>query len=115
MQDLNFFGLVFESLVVRDLRVLSQPLGGSVLHCRDDKGLEVDADVELADGRWAAFEIKLGQAAIDQVATSLSKFRDVVDIERCGEPAVRGVITATGSGYARDDGIAGIPVGALRA
>ncbi len=115
LQDLNFFGLLFESLVVRDLRVLSQPLGGSVLHYRDNKGLEVDAIVELADGRWAAFEIKLGQTAIDQAATSLSKFRDVVDIERRGEPAVLGVITATGYGYVRDDGIAVIPIGALRA
>ncbi len=115
LQDLNFFGLLFESLVVRDLRVLSQPLGGSVLHYRDNKGLEVDAIVELADGRWAAFEIKLGQTAIDQAATSLSKFRDVVDIERRGEPAVLGVITATGYGYVRDDGIAVIPIGTLRA
>lgn len=115
LQDLNFFGLLFESLVVRDLRVLSQPLGGSVLHYRDNKGLEVDAVVELADGRWAAFEIKLGQAAIDQAATSLSKFRDVVDLERRGEPAVLGVITATGYGYVRDDGIAVIPIGTLRA
>jgi predicted AAA+ superfamily ATPase len=115
LQDLNFFGLLFESLVVRDLRVLSQPLGGSVLHYRDNKGLEVDAVVELADGRWAAFEIKLGQAAIDQAATSLSKFRDIVDIERRGEPAVLGVITATGYGYVRADGIAVIPIGTLRA
>lgn len=113
LQDLNFFGLLFESLVVRDLRVLSQPLGGSVLHYRDNKGLEVDAIVELADGRWAAFEIKLGQTAIDQAATSLSKFRDVVDIERRGEPAVLGVITATGYGYVRDDGIAVIPIGTV--
>ena len=113
LQDLNFFGLLFESLVVRDLRVLCQPLGGSVLHYRANKGLEVDAVVELADGRWAAFEIKLGQAAIDQAATSLSKFRDVVDIDRRGEPAVLGAITATGYGYVRDDGIAVIPIGTL--
>lgn len=114
LQDLNFFGFLFESLVVRDLRVLCQPLGGSVLHYRDNKGLEVDAVVELADGRWAAFEIKLGQAAIDQAATSLSKFRDVVDVDRRGEPAVLGVITSTGYGYVRDDGIAVIPIGSLR-
>ena len=79
------------------------------------KGLEVDAVVELADGRWAAFEIKLGQTAIDQAAMSLSKFRDVVDLDRRGEPAVLGVITATGYGYVRDDGIAVIPIGTLRA
>jgi predicted AAA+ superfamily ATPase len=115
LQDLKFMGFLFESLVIRDLRVLSQPLGGSVLHYRDNKGLEVDAVVELADGRWAAFEIKLGQAAIDQGAAALLKFRDVVDVGRRGEPAVLGVITGTGYGYVRDDGIAVIPIGALSA
>lgn len=113
MQDLNYFGFVFESLVVRDLRILSQPLGGRVLHYRDNKGLEVDAIVELSDGRWAAFEIKLGAHAVDQGAASLLRFRDVVDAERRGEPAALGVITATGYGYQRDDGVAVIPVGSL--
>lgn len=115
LQDLNFMGFLFESLVIRDLRVLSQPLGGSVLHYRDNKGLEVDAVVELADGRWAAFEIKLGHAAIDRGAAALLKFRDIVDVARRGEPAVLGVITGTGYGYVRDDGIAVIPIGALSA
>lgn len=115
LQDLNFMGFLFASLVIRDLRVLSQPLGGSVSHYRDNKGLEVDAVVELADGRWAAFEIKLGHAAIDQGAAALLKFRDVVDVDRRGEPAVLGVITGTGYGYVRHDGIAVIPIGALSA
>lgn len=115
LQDLNFFGFLFESLVVRDLRVLSQPLGGTVLHYRDNKGLEVDAVVELADGRWAAFEIKLGPASIDQGAQSLLKFRDIVDVDRRGQPAVLGVITGTGYGYVRDDGVAVIPIGTLTA
>ena len=74
-----------------------------------------DAGVELADGRCAAFEIELGQTAVDRAAMSLSKFSDVVDRDRCGEPAVLGVITATGYGYVRDDGIAVIPVGTLSA
>ena len=115
LQDLNFFRFLFESLVIRDLRVLSQPLGGTVLHYRDNKGLEVDAIVELADGRWAGFEIKLGPSAIDQGAQSLLKFRDIVDVDRRGEPAVLGVITGTGYGYVRDDGVAVIPIGTLTA
>ena len=57
--DLNLFGLLFESLVMRDLRVLAQPLDGQVLHYRDNNGLEVDAIGQLADGRWAAFGVKL--------------------------------------------------------
>lgn len=59
-------GLLFESLVIRDLRVLAQPLGGTVLHYRDNLGGEADAVVQLADGRWAGFEIKLGAGLVDE-------------------------------------------------
>lgn len=52
LKNLNLFGLVFESMVVRDLRVLAQPLGGEVLHYRDHYGIEVDAVIQLDDGRW---------------------------------------------------------------
>lgn len=113
LHDLNLLGLLFESLVVRDLRVLSQPLDGHVLHYRDNYGLEVDAIVQLADGRWAAFEIKLGAGLVDEGAVSLRRFVDAVDIARCGEPACLAVISGTGFGYVRDDGIAVVPIGAL--
>ncbi len=53
-------GFLFESLVLRDLRVHAQPLDGRLFHYRDNNGLEADAIIELPDGRWAAFEIKLG-------------------------------------------------------
>ena len=59
--DLEFLGLLFESLVVRDLRVHAQAVDAQVFHYREKDGLEVDAVVEAADGRWAAFEIKLGE------------------------------------------------------
>jgi predicted AAA+ superfamily ATPase len=58
--DLNLLGFLFESLVVRDLRAYSQPLGGEVRQYRDNKGLEVDAIVQAKDA-WAAFEVKLGE------------------------------------------------------
>lgn len=111
--DLNLLGLLFESLVVRDLRVFSQPLDGEVFHYRDSNGVEADAVVQLADGRWAAFEVKLGAGLVDQGATSLLRFRDAIDPGRSGEPALLAVIAGTGFGYVRDDGIAVIPVGAL--
>jgi predicted AAA+ superfamily ATPase len=113
LDDLNFFGLLFESLVVRDLRVLAQPLDGTVFHYRDQYGLEVDAIVQLIDGRWAAFEIKLGPGLVDDGAASLLKFRDRVDTSRSGEPSVLGVIVGTGLGYVRPDGVAVVPIGAL--
>ena len=60
LADLNYFGLLFESLVIRDLRTYAQAADARVYHYREKDGLEVDAIVETADGRWAAFEIKLG-------------------------------------------------------
>ena len=111
--DLNLLGLLFESLVIRDLRVLAQPLGGQVLHYRDNYGVEVDAVVQLADGRWGAFEVKLGAGLVDEGADALLRFRDAIDTRKSGEPAVLGVIAGTGFGYVRPDGIAVIPVGAL--
>ncbi|MFO7893377.1 MAG: DUF4143 domain-containing protein [Longimicrobiales bacterium] len=113
--DLHFFGLLFESLVIRDLRVYGQPLDAEVYHYRDNTGLEVDAVVERPDGRWAAFEIKLGGTQrIEEGAASLLKFADRVDTERSGEPAALGVIVGTGGyAYVRDDGVSIIPVGLL--
>lgn len=111
--DLNLLGFLFESLVVRDLRVYAQASDARVLQYRDNTGLEVDAVVECADGRWGAFEIKLGQGLIDDAAATLRKFAERVDTDRCGEPGVLGVVVGRGYGYVRDDGIAVIPVGAL--
>lgn len=81
---------------------------------RDNTGLEVDAIVETAEGRWAAFEIKLGPGQIDEGAATLMKFADRVDTSKCGQPAVLGVVVGTGYGYVRDDGVAVVPIGALR-
>jgi predicted AAA+ superfamily ATPase len=111
--DLNLLGILFESLVVRDLRVYAQACDAQVLHYKDNTDLEVDAVVEAADGRWAAFEIKLGVGGVDEGAGSLTKFAGRVDIGKCGPPAMLGVITGTGLAYARPDGIAVIPIGAL--
>lgn len=114
LADLEFLGLLFESLVVRDLRVLAQPLDGTVLHYRDNYGVEADAVVQLPDGRWGAFEVKLGAGRlVDEGAASLLRFRDAIDTRRSGEPAVLAVIVGTGFGYMRPDGIAVIPIGAL--
>jgi len=113
LRDLNLFGFLFESLVVRDLRVYSQPLRGEVRQFRDNKGLEIDAVVET-DAGWAAFEVKLGgPAAIDEAAASLLKFAREVDPERSGESSALGVIVAGGYGYTREDGVQVIPITAL--
>lgn len=113
LRDLSLFGFLFESLVVRDLRVYSQPLRGEVRQFRDNKGLEIDAVVET-NGGWAAFEVKLGGPdAIEEAARGLLKFAGEVDSRRSGAPAALGVIVAGGYGYAREDGVQVIPITAL--
>ncbi len=111
--DLNLLGFMFESLVVRDLRVYAQAVDAQVSQYRDSGGLEVDAIVETGDGRWMAFEVKLGHGQIDDAAASLTRFAERIDTARCGRPALLGVIVATGYGYRRKDGVAVIPIGAL--
>ena len=113
LRDLRLLGFLFESLVVRDLRVYAQARDAEVLQYRDSNGHEADAIVRAHDGRWAAFEIKLGAGQVDDGARSLQRFVRQLDLERCGTPAALGVIVATGFGYVRDDGIQVIPVGAL--
>jgi uncharacterized protein len=114
LADLNLLGFLFESLVVRDLRIYGQASDARVLHYRDNTGLEVDAIVEARDGRWAAFEIKLGgEDAIAQAAMNLLAFAERVDTRKSGAPARLGVIVANGYGYVRENGVAVIPVGAL--
>ena len=75
--------------------------------------LEVDAIVQLIDGRWGAFEVKLGASRVDDGAASLLDFARKVDTSKVGPPAVLGVITGTGFGYRRPDGVQVIPIGTL--
>ncbi|MGI8537398.1 MAG: ATP-binding protein [Mycobacteriales bacterium] len=114
LADLRYTGLLFESLVVRDLRIYMQRLGGRVLHYRDSNQHEVDAILQADDGRWAAVEVKLGLAAVDAAADSLDAFMRGLDLSKCGDPSFTAVITADGtSAYRRPDGLIVLPIGAL--
>ena len=113
LRDLETLGLLFESMVVRDLRVYAQAADARVFHYRDNTGLEVDAVVETTDGRWAAFEVRLGAAQVDDAAKRLLKFANRVDTDAYGEPRALVVVIATGYGFVRDDGVAVVPIGAL--
>lgn len=113
MRDLNFMGLLFESMVIRDLRIYAQAIDGEVEYYQDSSGLEVDAIV-TAGGSWGAFEVKLGgDKRIEEGAAALAKFKERIDTSKSGDPAVMAVIVGTGYGYVRKDGIQVIPVGCL--
>jgi predicted AAA+ superfamily ATPase len=113
MSDLNALGLHYEALVIRDLRIYAQPLAGHVDSWRDSNGNEVDAVVTVGPNKWGAFEIKLSPDAVDEAATSLLRFKANVDTSRHGEPSCLGVITSTGAGGLREDGVHVIPIGCL--
>lgn len=115
MDDLRTFGLLFESLAVRDLRAYAGSIGGEVYHYRDSDGLEADAIVHLHDGRWGAIEVKLGDGMIDEAASNLLKLKNKVKTESVGEPSFLAVITGTSSAYRTANGIYVIPLGCLRA
>jgi predicted AAA+ superfamily ATPase len=114
LRDVGWMGFLFESLVVRDLRVNVEPLDGRLFHYRDSNGLEADAVVELPDGRWAAFEVKLGSspAVVDAAAAGLLRLASIVDGPA---PVALGVITGTGYSLVRRDAVLQIAIGALGA
>ncbi len=105
--------MLFESLVIRDLRVAAQAIHGEVLHYRDHYGMEVDAIVQLRDGRWGAIEIKLGEGQVDRAAANLQRFVERIDCQRSGEPSFLAVVCGKGYGYRRADGVMVMPIGAL--
>ena len=116
VNDLNTFGLIFETLAVRDLRVYAEALNGKVYHYRDKNGLECDAVVHLRDGRYGLVEIKLGgDDLIDEGAAALLKLSGKIDTGRMKAPSFMMVLVAVGRyAYRRDDGVYVVPVGCLK-
>ncbi len=115
INDLKTFGIMFESMVVRDLRVYAQCLDGNLYHYRDSSGLESDAVMYLRNGDWAAFEIKLGTDYIDEAAKNLLKLKDNVNTEKMKEPSFLAVISGTAPfAYRRPDSVYVIPVDCLK-
>ena len=111
--DPEFLGLLFESMVIRDLRVYAQAAEAHVFHYREKEGLEVDAVVEAADGRWAAFEIKLGERWVAEGAKSLNKLAKRMERSDHGQPSALAVIVPSGYGHVEKHDVGVIPIGAL--
>ncbi|MDR0518824.1 MAG: DUF4143 domain-containing protein [Clostridiales Family XIII bacterium] len=113
LADLNYFGFLFESLAVRDLRIYADAHDGRLYHYKDSSGLETDAIVEWQDGTWAAFEVKLSIGSADDAADSLTAFADRVDTKKMGAPASLNIITGNGFAHRRKDGVNVIPLSTL--
>lgn len=112
VNDLGLMGCLFESLVVRDLRIYTEHLGGRIYHYRDNgNGEEIDAIVELRDGTYGAIEIKLGVGAIDVAANNLVDFANKCDRKPSFLCVVDGLIDHA---YRREDGVYVVPIGCLK-
>jgi hypothetical protein len=117
MNDLKAYGLIFETMCIRDLRVYSQPLRGDTYHYRDKNGLECDAVVHLPNGNYGLIEIKLGgEKLIEEGAKNLKTLASKIDVERMNAPTFMMLLTAVGSfAYRRKDGILVVPITTLGA
>ena len=114
--DLNTFGLIFETLCMRDLRVYAEVLNGEVYHYRDKNGLECDAVIHLRDGRYGLIEIKLGgDNLINHGASTLLSLAEKIDTTKMKAPSFMMVLTAAGDyAYRREDGVLVVPIGCLK-
>jgi len=120
-KDYKTLGFLFESLVMRDLRIYSSEHGGRISYYHDRYGLEADAVLHLEDGRYALIEVKLGQNEIDEGAKHLIEIERLIGEYNKTEkqvpirlPDLKIVITGTKYGYIRPDGVYVVPIGCLK-
>jgi predicted AAA+ superfamily ATPase len=117
LNDPNTFGLLFETMAVRDLRVYADSLGGDVYHFRDKEGLECDAVVHLRNGSYGLVEIKLGgETLIKEGVATLTELAGKIDTEKMKAPSFLMVLTGIGEyPYRRaEDGVLVVPIGCLK-
>ena len=114
-KDITTFGLLFESLVVHDLRVYADTLGARVYKYRDSKRREADAVIQFNDGSWALIEVKLGgEEDIKQASENLIKIANDIDYEKSGKPAFLMVVTKNKVAYQMENGVYVVPLGCLK-
>ena len=117
LTDAETFGLIFESMALRDLRVYSEAIGGELFYYRDKNGLECDAIIHLMNGEWGAIEIKLGSAeeTLEAAATSLLSFASQIDTDKMPAPSFLMILSGDSKyAYRRKDGIYVAPIGCLK-
>ena len=114
--DLNPFGLLFETMCIRDLRVFADALNGKVYHFRDKTGLECDAVVHLRNGSYGLIEVKLGgDKLIEEGADNLKTLKNKIDITKMKAPSFLMVLIGVGDyAYKRQDGVYVVPIGCLK-
>lgn len=114
--DLKTMGFLFENLCVRDLKIYTDYLDGTVYHYRDKNGLECDAVIHLRNGSYGLVEIKLGgDKLIEEGVKTLKDLASKIDTENMYKPSFMAVLCAKAPfAYKRNDGVCVIPITALR-
>lgn len=116
INDLQSFGLFFEDMVVRDLRVYAEALDGELYHYRDSSGLECDTILHRRNGSYALLEVKLGgEDKINEGAASMIELANNIDTDKMPAPSFMAVIIGVGKyAYRRKDGVYVLPIGCLK-
>ena len=114
--DLETLGFLFEALCERDLKIYAEAFGANLYHYQDYFNQEIDAVIELPDGKWCAFEIKLGANQIDNAAENLKKIRGEIASDDNGKPPAQLCILCgmSNAAYRREDGVFVVPITALK-
>lgn len=116
INDLQTLGFLFEALCERDLKIYAESFGASLYHYQDYDNKKIDAVIELSNGEWCAFEIKLGANQIDEAAKNLLDINKKIEKDPKGKPAkVLCVICGlSNAAYKRPDGVYVVPITALK-
>lgn len=116
LNDLETLGFLFEALCERDLKIYAEAFDACLYHYQDYANREIDAVIELPDGRWCAFEIKLGAHQIDAAAENLKKIQSNMANIPGGKPAATLCVICgmSNAAYRRDDGVFVVPITALK-
>ncbi|MCD8300749.1 MAG: ATP-binding protein [Clostridiales bacterium] len=116
INDLETLGFLFEALCERDLRIYAESFGAALYHYRDYRDREIDAVIELPDGNWCAFEIKLGANQIDAAAEGLLEIQKKFEEDPKGQPPVMLCVICgmSSAAYHRSDGVFVVPITSLK-
>ncbi len=115
INDLETFGFLFEAMVERDLKVYADSFNAKCYHYQDYQDKEIDSVIELKNGEWCAFEIKLGANQIEKAANDLLNLKKQIEDEDGKVPSVLCVICGlTNAAYQRPDGVYVVPITALK-
>lgn len=115
INDLETFGFLFEALVERDLKIYADSFNAKCYHYQDYQKREIDSIIELENGKWCAFEIKLGANQIEKAAQNLVSLKNQIESENGKAPSLLCVICGlTNAAYKRPDGVYVVPITALK-